>query len=482
MYEAFYQLSVDPFRLSPDHRFCFAHGSYAKARAYLQYGLQRAEGLVAVTGSPGTGKSTLVEDLLAGLTSSRTVFARLVSTQLKATDLLRMLAFEFKIRAEGMGKATMLRNVEAFLVIQAGAGRRVLVIVDEAQDLSADALEELRLLTNMQLKGKPLVQVFLLGQEQLHAKMMSPAMEQLRQRLVAVSRLKPMTAEETHAYIAHRLERAGWNGDPEIAGEAIELVYRHSNGVPRLVNQTCSRLLLYGAAEQKHKLYGADVQVVIKEFEDEMPASPSVNAPQTTERQRPTSREAPPKAEVLPSKSPASLEKVLVPGDPTQRAIRLGSIGAKADAAAEAGSRAHHQDRDAQAAAQLENVKSPDSQSSAAKSQTKPKRGKIAASILVTGLIGVGALAVASLESQPFGSTLANWSRNVASEMRGVLASGRTFATGDDPVTGPALPVEDTAKPSAGSISNRDAAGRDMPLDALPASRIKRVSPPAVDD
>src|SRR5918996_5985581 len=126
MYEAFYQLSIDPFRLSPDHRFCFAHGSYAKARAYLQYGLQRAEGLVAVTGSPGTGKSTLVEDLLAGLTSSRTVFARLVSTQLKATDLLRMLAFEFKIPAEGMDKATMLRNVEAFLATQASAGRRVL--------------------------------------------------------------------------------------------------------------------------------------------------------------------------------------------------------------------------------------------------------------------------------------------------------------------------------------------------------------------
>jgi putative secretion ATPase (PEP-CTERM system associated) len=271
MYEEFYKLTVDPFMMSPDHRFSFPHKSYAKARAHLEYGLLRGEGLVIITGVPGTGKSTVINDLLEEYADQRNIHvARLLTTQLELDALLRMVAYTFGIQAEGMDRATVLYNIQRFLHRQFEAGKHVLLIIDEAQHLSEQALEELRLLTNIQLDPDHRFQIFLLGQPQLRNLIRGPAMEQLRQRIVASCHFDPLDEQETAEYILHRLEVAGWNGDPEITDEALALLHRYSGGIPRRINLLCSRLLLAGAVDEKHVLDAEDVEEVVSELPAEM--------------------------------------------------------------------------------------------------------------------------------------------------------------------------------------------------------------------
>ncbi len=269
MYEHFYHLKAEPFRLSPDHRFCFNHQSYAKAKAYMQYAFERAEGFVMVTGRPGTGKSTLVNDLVDTLSSSGAKVAKLVSTQLEAADLLRMVAHSFGLQTESLDKATILQRLDKLLMAHHNDGRRALLIIDEAQDLSNSALEELRLLTNLQLNNQPLLQIFLLGQEELRALVQGPGMEQVHQRLVAACHLEQLKEDETKAYIIHRLEQVGWQGDPAISNAIYPVIYRFSAGIPRRVNQVCSRLFLHGGVEGSHKLGVEDIKVVIAELQQE---------------------------------------------------------------------------------------------------------------------------------------------------------------------------------------------------------------------
>lgn len=269
MLEAFYHLDKEPFRLSPDPRFCFRHRSYAKAKAYMQYAVQRGEGFIMITGRPGTGKTTLIEDLLAELTETEVVSARLTSAQLEADDLLRMVGFTFGIGVEGLDKASVLQRIERFVKRQAQMGRRALLVIDEAQALSANALEELRLLSNLQADAKPLLQVFLVGQEPLRNVVRGPGMEQLHQRLIATCHLQPLDAQDTRTYVEHRLRCAGWTGDPRVSGGALLLIYRFSEGVPRRINLVASRLLLHGSVEQKHELGGEDARVVVEELRDE---------------------------------------------------------------------------------------------------------------------------------------------------------------------------------------------------------------------
>ncbi len=269
MYEIFYHLKAEPFRLSPDHRFCFNHQSYAKAKAYMQYAFERAEGFVMVTGRPGTGKSTLVNDLVETLSNSGAKVAKLVSTQLEASDLLRMVAHAFGLQTENLDKATILQRLDKLLMSHHNDGRRALLIIDEAQDLSTSALEELRLLTNLQLNNQPLLQIFLLGQEELRGLVQGPGMEQVHQRLVAACHLEQLKEDETKAYIIHRLEQVGWQGDPAISNAIYPIIYRFSAGIPRRINQVCSRLFLHGSVEGSHKLGVEDARVVIAELQHE---------------------------------------------------------------------------------------------------------------------------------------------------------------------------------------------------------------------
>jgi len=269
VYRTYYKLTGEPFRLSPDHRFSLGHRSYANAKAYLDYALLQGEGFIAITGAPGTGKTTLISDILAGFEQTDMQVATLTSTQLESRDLLHMVAHSFDLHPEDRSKANLLLELERFLNQQSYRGHRTILIVDEAQSLSRSALEELRLLANMQRKDQLLLQIFLVGQEKLLDLIRAPGMEQLQQRLVAASVLEPLDLDETVDYIEHRLRRVAWQGDPAISEDALRLVYKYSGGIPRRINMICNRLFLYGGMQQKHELVGEDVRTVIEELHQE---------------------------------------------------------------------------------------------------------------------------------------------------------------------------------------------------------------------
>lgn len=269
MYELFYNFTAEPFRLSPDHRFCFEHNSYGKARAYLAYAFKRAEGFVMITGRPGTGKTTLIGELVESLSTDKVVTANLVCTQLQADDLLKTVAYSFGISPTEAGKAELLQHLSILLHSLHREGRRALLVVDEAQDLSSSAMEELRLLTNIQFNGQPLLQIFLLGQPELRDLILSREMEQVHQRIVAASHIEGLEADETEAYVIHRLSKVGWQGDPAIDRAIFPLIHRFSEGVPRRINLICSRLFLLGSVEERHAIEVKDVSVVIGELQAE---------------------------------------------------------------------------------------------------------------------------------------------------------------------------------------------------------------------
>ena len=269
MYESFYGFREEPFRLSPDSRLCFMHPSYKKARAYMQYALQRREGFVMVTGRPGTGKTTLINDITSQLTGQGNLYAALTSTQIQADDLLRLVVLKFGLAGETGDKAQLIHRLETYLYRLHREGRRPLLIIDEAQDLARDALEELRLLTNLQKDNQPLLQIFLVGQEELRQMVLTPGLEQLHQRIVAACHLVPLTLEANQAYILHRLERVGWDNDPQLSDAIFEPIHQSSLGIPRIVNQICSRLLLHGMVEEKHQLDLDDIREVIEALNEE---------------------------------------------------------------------------------------------------------------------------------------------------------------------------------------------------------------------
>lgn len=222
-----------------------------------------------VTGRPGTGKTTLVGELVEYLSGEHVKTANLVSTQLQANDLLKMVAYSFGCNARSDDKAGILQALDFQLTKWNHEGRRAVLIVDEAQGLTESAMEELRLLTNIQLDGRPLLQIFLLGQPNLRELILRPEMEQVHQRIVAATHLKALEADETRSYVYHRLERVGWVGDPAMSNALFPLIHKFSEGVPRRINLICSRLLLHGGVEQRHQIGVQDLMAVIEELQDE---------------------------------------------------------------------------------------------------------------------------------------------------------------------------------------------------------------------
>lgn len=273
MYQQFYNFSAEPFRLSPDHSFAYSHKGYTKAWAYMEYAFMRAEGFVMITGKPGTGKTTLIGAMVDRLSKAPVKIANLVCTQLQADDLLKMVAYEFEIPVSIVEKGELLQHLTQQLKHWHHEGRRALLIVDEAQDLSVSAMEELRLLTNIQVDSRPLLQIFLLGQPELRKLIRSPRLEQVHQRIIAACHIKPLEAEETEAYVRHRLQTVGWHGDPAISKAVYPLIFKFSDGIPRRINLICSRLLLHCSAEQQHQVKVADVREVIEELQSEHLAS-----------------------------------------------------------------------------------------------------------------------------------------------------------------------------------------------------------------
>jgi general secretion pathway protein A len=269
MYDEFYRLAGKPFQLTPDHRFFFDSQVHRRALAYLRYGLEQAEGFIVITGGIGTGKTMLVRTLFGELDANRIMAAQLVTTQVEPEDMLRMVCASFGLAHEGMNKATLLHNLEVIARTRFAEGRRILLVVDEAQNLPARSLEELRMLANFQVEGRSLFQSFLLGQEELRRTLQLSSMEQLRQRIIAAYHLDPLSIDETRAYIEFRLGRVEWAGDPEFGPEVFESIHALTSGVPRRINTLCDRFLLYGCIESKHVLTVDDLQVVAAELRHE---------------------------------------------------------------------------------------------------------------------------------------------------------------------------------------------------------------------
>ena len=270
MYEAFYNLHAKPFQLNPDPRFFYGSRGHMRVMSYLEYGLHQGEGFIVITGEIGAGKTTLVRNLFRKLDTEHVVAANLVSTQLDADDTLRMVVAAFGLPHEDASKAILLKKLEAFLLSLHNQGKRALLVVDEAQNLTPRAVEELRMLSNFQCGEKSLLQSFLLGQPEFRNTLQGEDMQQLRQRVIASYHLGPMDEQETRAYIEHRLQTAGWKGDPSFSADAFSAIYSYTGGIPRKINTLCDRLMLLGYLEDMHALDQAAVKEVIADLVGEI--------------------------------------------------------------------------------------------------------------------------------------------------------------------------------------------------------------------
>lgn len=293
MYEAFYGLTGKPFQLNPDPSFYFGSKQHRRAKAYLEYGVQRNEGFIVITGEVGAGKTTIVRGLLESLDTNAVVAANLVSTQLDAEDTLRMVGAAFGVGVKDISKSDLLMSLEAFLVTQISQGKRCLLIVDEAQNLTPRAVEELRMLSNFQFGKQALLQTFLVGQPEFREILQHPNMQQLRQRVTATCHIGPMDKDETRGYMEHRLKCVGYQGRPSFNGEAFEAIHKASGGIPRRINSVCDRLLLLGFLGEKDNITAEDVNEVVAEMHEESGGS---NYPQPTK--------APSPQRWLPSQTP----------------------------------------------------------------------------------------------------------------------------------------------------------------------------------
>lgn len=282
MYESYYQLRDKPFQLNPDPRFFFASKGHKRAFAYLEYGLSLGEGFIVITGDVGAGKTLLVKSLLKKLENGSYLIGQLVSTQLDADDTLRSVASSFGLQAEGLTKSALLKSLEDYLRLAVRQNRRPLLIVDEAQNLDPRAVEELRMLSNFHENDKSLLQSFLLGQPEFRDTIQSPEMLQLRQRVIASYHLGPLDRAETIQYIVHRLNTAGWQGNPTFSEDAFDIIHQFSAGVPRRINTLCDRLLLFGYLEERNVLDSSAVQEVISDLRQEVHhQEPRVHQPDT---------------------------------------------------------------------------------------------------------------------------------------------------------------------------------------------------------
>ena len=279
MYESYYGLSDKPFRLRPDPHFFFGSKGHKRAMAYLEYGLSHGEGFIVVTGDVGAGKTTLVRNLFNQLPSDEIVAAHIVNTHLDADDTLRTVVAAFGLPYENASKTAMLARLEQFLRACDQEGKRALLVVDEAQNLTPRAVEELRMLSNFQTDEKSLLQTFLLGQPEFRTTLHSAGMQQLRQRVTASYHLGPMDAEETRAYIEHRLRTVGWHDDPTFSDNAYAAIHEYAGGIPRKVNALCDRLLLMGYLEELHALKEKDVNEVINDIQQEYQLPATAAAP-----------------------------------------------------------------------------------------------------------------------------------------------------------------------------------------------------------
>ena len=271
MYKEFFGLRENPFNVNPDPRFLFRTRDTEEALACLNYGIQRRRGFVMLTGEVGTGKTTLLNKLLEGLRGERVATAFIFNPRLSVDQFLHFALEDYGIHCETQMKSQILLQLNQWLLERYRAGETAVLIVDEAQDLSLELLEEIRLLTNLETSTEKLLQIVLSGQPELERVLNQPALRQLRQRITLRCKVAPLTFEDSRGYISERLRIAGANGGPIFEEDAIAAIFRYSSGIPRVINLLCEHALITSFAEGKRPVRSNTIEVVAHEFEFDRP-------------------------------------------------------------------------------------------------------------------------------------------------------------------------------------------------------------------
>lgn len=269
MYLDFYKLQAPPFQLTPDRRFFFAASQYARALEDLTSDHATAKGFRVITGEVGAGKTTLSHVMRSDLERSDACVAQIVTTQIGPDDLLRMLTAQFEIRRASGKPGALLAGIRDFMIDSHNAGRRVVVFIDEAQNLPSSSFEALFSLMDMEVDGRPLMEVFLVGQSEFQRALASGAMEEVRRRVVSSHHLKPLGPAETRNFILHRLRTVGWRDDPDFSESAYRSIHELTGGVPRRINLICDRLLIDAQLKGLHRIDNGVVIEVLRDAQRE---------------------------------------------------------------------------------------------------------------------------------------------------------------------------------------------------------------------
>ena len=266
MYKSFFHLQSNPFSGSPDPRFMYMMPHTREALATLEYGISARKGFIVLTGEVGTGKTTLLRRAIASLDQARVFSSFIFNPRLDVLDFLEFILADFGIPAQNRTKSGMLIQLNRWLIERFRRGETCVIIVDEAQNLAWELLEEIRLLTNLETSSEKLLQIVLSGQPELEEKLRAPEVRQLRQRIALWARTHAITAEQTAAYVAQRLQIAGAT-EKIFTDEAIALVHRASRGIPRIINLICEHSLILAYVEQSPQVTGALVQTVARDLD-----------------------------------------------------------------------------------------------------------------------------------------------------------------------------------------------------------------------
>ncbi len=267
MYKEFFGLRANPFNVNPDPRYLFLTRHTEEALACLTYGIQSRKGFVLLTGEVGTGKTTLINKLLEWLRLQQVATAFVFNSRMNVPQFLDYMMADFGIPCDSKSKSQILQRLYNWLLDRYRAGETAVLIVDEAQNLTDEVLEEIRMLTNLETFTEKLLQIVLVGQPELETKLKQPQLRQLRQRLTLRAKTHPLTIEETKAYVQQRLRIAGSDGRQIFDGEALSAVHKYSNGIPRVVNLLCEHCLVSAFVDQKANINEGIVDAVARDFD-----------------------------------------------------------------------------------------------------------------------------------------------------------------------------------------------------------------------
>jgi general secretion pathway protein A len=268
VYLEYYKLRETPFNITPDPRFLFFSAKHQEAYNHLLYGIRERKGFIELTGEVGAGKTTICRKLLEDLGPNYKT-ALILNPCLTFDQLLRTIVMEFDLPVYGLDHVYYLQALNHFVLEQAMQGNDVVIIIDEAQNLTNELLEQIRLLSNLETDHQKLLQIVLMGQTELRDKLTQPALRQLRQRITVRYHLEPLDLDETAYYVNHRLTLAGANGKPRFDDAALKLIFKYSGGVPRLINALCDKALLAGFVTQSDNLNRQLVKLAIHDLNGE---------------------------------------------------------------------------------------------------------------------------------------------------------------------------------------------------------------------